>query len=134
MVKQLAHICIHTNDLEKTAAFYCQGLGMERFFDFERKGDWFGYYLKVGSNTFIEVFNNDPGKVGNINHVALEVENMDAAIAQLQKHGAEVTEKKLGSDNSWQAWTKDPNGVRIELHEYTASSSQLTGTKCVVNW
>lgn len=134
MIKQLAHICIHTTDLEKTAAFYCDGLGMERHFDFERAGEWFGYYLRVGANTFIEVFQGDSGKPGNINHVALEVSDLDAVIETLKANGAEVTAKKLGADNSWQAWTTDPNGVRIELHEYTPTSSQLTGATCIADW
>lgn len=134
MIKQLAHICLHSEDLEKTADFYCRGLGMERFFDFERKGELFGYYLKAGNNTFIEVFHGNPGKVGNINHLALEVEDMDSLIAHLNQLGIPVGEKKLGADQSWQAWLEDPSGVRIELHEYTAGSSQLTGRKCVVDW
>lgn len=134
MIKQLAHICINARDLEETAAFYEEGLGMERHFDFKRKGEWFGYYLRVGANTFIEVFNRDPGEVGNINHVALEVSDMEAVLERLRKFGAEVTEKKLGADNSWQAWTEDPNGVRIEFHEYTSTSSQVTGQACEVNW
>ena len=45
---------------------------------------------------------------------------------QPDKHftGVTVTDKKLGSDNSWQAWLSDPDGNRIELHQYTAQSLQ----------
>ncbi|MGC9450641.1 MAG: VOC family protein [Oceanipulchritudo sp.] len=134
MIKQLAHICLRTEDLEKTSEYYCQALGMERFFDFERQGSLFGYYLKAGRNTFIEVFKGDPGAEGNIRHVALEVDDMDEAIERIRRHGAAATDKKLGADQSWQSWTEDPNGVKIELHQYTEDSSQRTGRTCVVNW
>ncbi|MEX0330216.1 MAG: VOC family protein [Puniceicoccaceae bacterium] len=134
MIKRLAHACIHSQDLTETEAFYCQALGMERHFAFEKDGDLFGFYLKVGDQTYIEVFKGEPGAVGNINHLALEVEDMDAAIARLKDHGIDVTEKKLGADQSWQAWLTDPSGVRIELHQYTAESSQYNRRTVKVDW
>ncbi|MEX0325009.1 MAG: VOC family protein [Puniceicoccaceae bacterium] len=134
MIKRLAHACIHSRDLEKTEAFYCEGLGMERYFDFEKEGELFGFYLKAGDRTFIEVFRGDPGAIGNINHLALEVDDMDATVERLQAHGVEVTEKILGADQSWQAWLEDPSGVRIELHQYTADSSQYTRHRVLVEW
>jgi hypothetical protein len=36
----------------------------------------------------------------------------------------EVGDITLGSDGSYQAWLKDPDGNRIELHGYTADSLQ----------
>lgn len=136
MIKQLAHLCIHTDNLDKTSHFYSDVLGMPRGFDFERNGERFGYYLKLGANTFIEVFHNaNPcAGVGNINHLAIEVDDIDAIIKALRDNGYEATDKKLGADNSWQSWTTDPNGVRIEFHQYTDQSMQLNGGTCVVNW
>jgi hypothetical protein len=49
------------------------------------------------------------------------------------ENGYETTEKKLGSDQSWQIWTTDPNGVRIEFHQYTADSSQRTHNNCILD-
>ncbi|TIU37930.1 MAG: VOC family protein, partial [Mesorhizobium sp.] len=34
----------------------------------------------------------------------------------------------------FQAWITDPNGVRIELFEYTAKSAQFTGGDRVADW
>lgn len=134
MIKQLAHICIHTQSLEKTRHFYSEILGMALGFDFQRQDQLFGFYLKCGANTFIEVFQGDPGEVGNINHLALEVHSMDDVIAKLKENDIEVTDKKLGADQSYQAWATDPNGVRIEFHEYTEQSMQVVGGTCQVNW
>jgi catechol 2,3-dioxygenase-like lactoylglutathione lyase family enzyme len=134
MIKRLAHICINTSSLPDTERFYCQGLGMTRRFDFEKEGSLFGYYLDAGGGTFIEVFSGEPGEAGNINHLALEVDDIDAAISQLRGAGFDIGDKAFGSDDSWQAWTADPNGVRIELHQYTPESCQLTGRTCQVTW
>lgn len=134
MIRQLAHICIHTVDLDATARFYESGLGLERQIDFIKDGELFGYYIKLGNDTFIEVFKGDPGTSGNINHVAIQVDDMDTVIERLRAHGYEVGDKEMGADRAWQAWTADPNGVRIEFHEYTPESLQLTGGTCDVNW
>ena len=134
MITQLAHLCIHSNDLDATARFYFEGLGLERGFEFIRDGELFGYYIQLGNNTFIEVFMGDPGGVGNINHLAIETDDLDAVIDRLKEHGYETGEKVLGADDSWQAWTEDPNGVRIEFHEYTPTSFQLSGGTCIVDW
>jgi catechol 2,3-dioxygenase-like lactoylglutathione lyase family enzyme len=134
MIKQLAHICIHTEDLEATERFYTKALGMTKGFKFVRKDRPFGYYLKFGNDTFLEVFEGKPGEVGNINHLAIEVDDIDATIDQIREAGGEVGDKKIGADHSWQAWLNDPNGIRIELHEYTEESMQLRGGTCVVDW
>ena len=134
MIKQLAHICIRSKDLSETLRFYGQALGMEKGFEFIKKGELFGFYLKFGNNTFIEVFKGDSGEVGNINHLALEVDSIDSVLEQVRSCGYETGEKKLGADHSWQSWLTDPNGVRIELHEYTEESLQLKGGQCLVNW
>ena len=45
-------------------------------------------------------------------------------MAELRARGVEVSDPKLGSDQSWQAWLADPDGNRIELHGYTPDSHQ----------
>ena len=134
MIRQLAHICIQTEDLDATRSFYLGALGLGLGFEFEKDGTPFGYYIKLGNNTFIEVFKGTPGDIGNIQHVAIEVSDLDALIRRIRDHGHEVEDKKLGADSSWQAWVSDPNGIRIEFHEYTADSRQLVGGKCQVTW
>jgi len=134
IIKQLAHVCLLTADLEKTASFYCQGLGLEKAFDFERRGKWFGFYLKTGHETYIEVFEGTPGAPGSIIHLCLEVEDIDASIARIRANGLQVTDKKQGADQNYQAWMEDPNGVKIELMQYTAGCCQKSGQTCLVNW
>lgn len=134
MIKQLAHVCIYSNDLAATDRFYMEGMGLERGYEFIKENELFGYYIKLGENTFIEVFKGEPGAEGNIKHIAIEVDNIDAIITRLRTHGYKVGDKSLGADHSWQAWTTDPDGVKIEFHEYTHESLQLNGGTCIVDW
>jgi catechol 2,3-dioxygenase-like lactoylglutathione lyase family enzyme len=137
MLKQLAHVCIMSTDLEATERFYCDLFGLKKSFVFYKGDEVFGFYLGLENRTFIEVFFNGNTAVQDntpINHLCLEVADLDAVIAHVRANHYEITDKKKGCDNTWQAWLNDPSGVRIELFEYTAVSSQFNGQDCQVDW
>ena len=136
MIKGLAHVCIAASDLASTERFYCSGLGFSKVFDFIREGEVIGFYLEVSEKTYIEVFRQDEvyGH-GNypIRHLCFEVCDIDEVSRHIKSQGYDVTEKKLGADQSWQTWTTDPSGVRIEFHQYTEKSSQVTTRNCTLD-
>lgn len=138
MIARLAHINILANDLEEARHFYCDVLGMEKGFDFLKNGELYGFYVKSGDNTYIEIFIKGSREVDLqrqiMPHLCLEVEDIDAAVASIREKGWEITDKKQGGDQSWQAWITDPSGIRIELMQYTPESSQFTGNPCIVTW
>jgi glyoxylase I family protein len=137
MLKQVAHVCIMSTDLAATEAFYGDLFGLQKLFTFLKDGESIGFYLGLGNNTSIEVFLNreaDSARHPLINHLCLEVDDMDAVISHVRASGHEISDKKMGCDNTWQAWITDPSGVRIELFEYTETSSQFTGNDCIVDW
>ena len=137
MIKQLAHINIGSYDLSASEDFYCNILGLNKTFDFIKDGELFGFYAAAGSTTFIEVFHEQAGgdaRTKLLHHICLEVEDLDAAISEIRSKGWRISEKRMGGDNSWQAWTEDPSGVQIELMQYTNESSQFTGEPCEVDW
>jgi len=131
MIKRLAHACMISQNLEETERFYCQVLGLKKKFDFFRNGHRYGMYVEVGEGSFLEFFYDFEGKPqGRIQHVSLEVENLDSILERLSTFQVEYSEKKLGADESWQAWLRDPDGIRIELQQYTSNSHQYTGKDC----
>ena len=137
MIKSLAHLCILSKDLSRSRDFYCGALGLKRHFDFLKDGVLFGFYLQVAPTQFIEIFKADPKaeiKSQRIHHFCLEVDDIDALREKLMKHGVEVTPKKLGCDQTWQCWCKDPDGTEVEFQQYTLKSSQFTKTDCIVDW
>lgn len=147
MIKQLAHLCLKTSQLDRMTAFYCDGLGATvRFRYLNPAGQVIGCYFDLGGGTFVEVFDHadahrrsksekplepleDPRDpwLSRYNHFCLQIENLDAYVALLESRGIAVTGRKTGNDRSRQAWVKDPDGNLIELQEYTTESRQLTG-------
>lgn len=137
IITRLAHINILAHDLAAAEQFYCGVLGMERGFDFIKNGELYGFYAKAGNDTYIEVFRAE-SEIDNsrplMKHICLEVEDIDAAIANIRAKGWPIGDKKLGGDNAWQAWLADPSGIPIEIMQYTPESSHFTGVPCPVTW
>lgn len=137
MIKALAHICILSSDLNRSLDFYCGALGLKRHFDFFKDGKLFGFYLQIAPGQFIEIFQAGSAaeiRSQRIHHFCLEVDDIDAVRETLIQHGVAVTPKKMGCDQTWQCWCKDPDGVDFEFQQYTANSSQFTRTNCVADW
>ena len=136
LIKQLAHACIDAADLKKTEHFYCTALGLTKKYRYIRNGKELGFYLDSGGNTFIEVFEQpilESNTQHPLKHFCLQVENIDEVVTTLRSYGFQVSDKRAGLDRTWQCLTCDPNGINIELHQYTAESSQLTGRDCVID-
>lgn len=147
MIKQLAHLCLKTSQLEAMTAFYRDALGATVKFNYRDKaGRAVGRYFAFGQNTFLEVFDHtDAHRRSNspkpfepleeprdpwlmrYNHFCLQIEGLDAYVTLLESRGVTVTGRKTGNDRSRQAWVKDPDGNLIELQEYTELSRQFTG-------
>ena len=133
MITGIAHICFIAKDLEASAAFYRDKLGMKETFPFVKPdGHKFGTFLHAGGRGFIEIFEGNPGeRVDNQNyrHLCLEVDDIQETVKTLRARGVKVSDITLGSDGSWQAWLADLDGNPIELHHYTPNSKQLPAFK-----
>ena len=136
MIKRLAHVCIGATVLAESERFYVEKLGLRKAFSFMRGGRQIGFYLAAGETTFLEVFAQDEApnlERPLLKHFCLEVEDLDATIAELEAAGVEASPKKWGADQAWQAWITDPSGVRIELMQYTGDSTQFSGEDVVLD-
>ena len=135
MIKDIAHVCLTTTDLAATERFYCEGLGFKKIFEFIRGGERVGFYLQVNERRYIEVFHRESVHLSDRHtmvHICFEVEDIDGVRHRLMSRHIDVTEKKMGGDGSWQMWATDPSGVRLEFHQYTPESAQLTGKDCLL--
>ena len=52
------------------------------------------------------------------------MDDIDETIRALKEAGVEISDAKLGADGSLQAWLTDPEGNRIELHQFLTDSLQ----------
>ena len=135
MLIRLAHVCIETTDLLASEAFYRQ-LGASRRFEFRNpKNLLIGMYMYFGEDTYIElVLVAQPRSEGAVNHFALQVSDIDSTYEQLSAAGIELTPKELGVDHTWMTTCRDPNGIFIELHQYTDQSLQHWGGTCCIDY
>lgn len=93
-------------------------------------------YMQVTERLFIELFDPQGAqnccvpKNGDLNyqHLALIVEDIHAAREELASKGVPIDiEPNLGMDSTWQMWSHDPDGNKIEFMQYTDRSMQLIG-------
>ncbi len=136
MVIRLAHVCIETTDLAATERFY-QLLGATRQFEFRNfQDELIGMYLYFGEDTFIEIvlIGSTKPEGGALVHFALEVEDIDSLVETLTDAGVTMSKKELGVDHTWMATCHDPNGIFIELHQYTQHSLQKKGGMCRIDY
>jgi catechol 2,3-dioxygenase-like lactoylglutathione lyase family enzyme len=112
---RLAHVNLSIEDVERSRAFYRDLLGLPeapRPADAGRAGCWFelggvGVHLSA-----------EPGaqNASSKRHVAFEVEDLDAARAELSRHAVPIEEGKPMAGVR-RLFVRDPSGNRIELFE-----------------
>jgi lactoylglutathione lyase len=141
MIRQLAHVCIHTNNLEAMIDFYSGKLGLKIKFSLKEDDETpVGHYFEVGNSTFIEIFDQDrvikkfggekhplTAPLQRFQHMCFEVTDIESMKKRLESAGVPFLDLGTGLDHSRQCWIGDPDGNAIELMEYTGKSSQLTG-------
>ena len=129
MITGISHACYLVSDLDRSVAFYCDKLGMRKAFDLNlRGGEVRGVFLLTGRRTFVELFEGDPVPLppnATHKHVSFEVDDMEATVRTLRERGVEVSDIVRGGENSYQAWVTDPDGIRLELQQFTPESFQV---------
>jgi len=127
-IRQLGHVCFSTNDIEKTLKFYVEILCLEIAHKFiNEKGELYGIFIHSGGSTFIEFFKSDilEKEDEKFRHFCLVVDSIQSAREVLKKHKIEFEITKGRTDGVPQGWILDPNGIKIEFHEYDEGSKLL---------
>ena len=130
MIKSIGHVAFDAYNFEATFDFYTRVLGFAKMFDLKHDdGTVWIVYLRVTDTQFLELFpKNEPApaeKDRHFSHLCLEVTNIESTVFELQKLGAPIdVEVQIGQDGNKQAWTRDPEGNRIELMEMSENSRQ----------
>jgi len=113
----LQHVAVNATDLAASRAFYVDVLGLTELDrpDFGFPGAWLG--LPDGRAVhLVEV----PHEAHTGYHFALEVADMDAAIAALRTAGVEVSDAfELTAGSGRQTFLNDPAGNVVELNQPT---------------
>lgn len=122
-VTGLHHIGIKVQDAARSEAFYTELLDFQKTGEF-RKGESHLVFLRAGSCVLelIERSTIEKLPAGNVDHIALAVENIEEVAARAKNGGAEFS----GAQISYVEWIMNgiknvfftgPDGERIELVE-----------------
>jgi catechol 2,3-dioxygenase-like lactoylglutathione lyase family enzyme len=111
------HVSINVGDVDAALAFYTEVLGCAVRGDRPDFG-FGGAWLDVGGQQVHLIEGEPPKAVGQ--HFAVQVADIDAAVAELRDRGVEVSDPIPVARNK-QAFLEDPSGNAIELHEVGAA-------------
>ena len=133
MITGIGHIAVTVKDMTESFRFYTHALGFRRAFAFRHPdtgAPWIEY-LSIAPGQFIELFYGGAEEqpwhdsVVGFNHLCFEVDDIQTSVQRIRDAGYPIDEEpKLGLDGNWQAWVRDPNGVRIELMQIMPDSPQ----------
>ena len=132
MIKGLGHLAIRARDIEASAKFYREVIGLkEAFRMYNGEGGKLGtVYMYIAPSQFIEIFPNGSGEQTDndtigIKHICIEVDNAAKSQEELRARGAPIDrELKTGFSKCLQFWTHDPDGNKIEFMELPPESLQ----------
>ncbi len=110
------HVAINVVDVPAAIEFYTGTLGLVQNFsrpDFGFAGAW----LDTANGQQVHLIEAAvPQNVGQ--HFALAFDDLPAVVAELRARGLEVTDPvPVGTTGRHQAFTSDPSGNGIELHQ-----------------
>ena len=120
-VKGFQHIGLPTNDLEKTLEFYT-ALGFEPVYQKEHNGEKF-CFMKLG-DLCIETFENGNAAdcAGAIDHIALDVDDVEAAWNTVKEWGYEPIDPEIQFLPFWERGVRyfnilGPNNEKVEFSQ-----------------
>lgn len=109
----LHHVSINVSDVEAAIRFYTEVLGLSLRGDRPDFG-FGGAWLDAGSQQVHLIEGEVPPGLGQ--HLALQVDDLDAAVAELRARAVEVRDPSpVGSGR--QTFVTDPSGNLVELHQ-----------------
>jgi catechol 2,3-dioxygenase-like lactoylglutathione lyase family enzyme len=100
-------------------------LGFKEAFTFKDKdGNVTTSYIQMNKENFLEIARATPERPAGLNHVGIWVDDIKATVASLRRRGVKVDDPRAGNSKAPLTNVVDPNGVRLELLEYTPDSLQ----------
>jgi catechol 2,3-dioxygenase-like lactoylglutathione lyase family enzyme len=133
VVRGVQHVGLVVSDLERSRGFYGGALGLEevpRPESFVFEGAWFQVgddqiHLLLETDTTSRAGAGEPGPsvaVGLATHVALEVDDLEAALRRLAEHGVALVGGPMPRGDGYeQVFLRDPDGYVLELFQHTGA-------------
>jgi len=121
----LAHIGIMTDDADKCVDFYVNKLGFRLIYSYDMNGLQLRF-VDCGGCVLEFVQNGGAAGAGIVDHIAIEIQGLDALIAKLKEAGVDTFESDKVAElpgffpnGTRNIFFKGPAGERVELYEYS---------------
>ena len=126
MFKRIDHVEIIPRDAEKTIDFYVNVLDfkVKSRHEINRPPMKEVIYLELGDTVIELIAAENPSPKSTeawqvqYRGIALEVEDMDKAVAHLKRKGVEITIPPVDLGDSFRGEIRDPDGLIIELRQW----------------
>ncbi len=117
MIHGMNHFTITAEDRAQTLAFYCDLLGLQ---DGHRPDLGFpGAWLYAGGpQAVLHIYWDRPmpsTRTGVIDHMAFTASDLKAVKARFDAAGVKYDLRRQAGSGTWQLFSFDPNGARVEL-------------------
>lgn len=111
----LHHLLLMVSDIEKSKDFYINTLGFTERTDAKPLPDGRPF---IATREGLGLTAGGPGDMQQLDHIAFQIENVDATYERLKAIGAEFPRGPVGPGPYGKAiYTKDPDGNTLELFE-----------------
>jgi lactoylglutathione lyase len=114
------HMCLNVSDADRAAEWYAENLGFEHSWEFTA-GDGGTRNVYVTDSNGFELQLSDTGGEDDFetgtawDHVAVKVEDVDAAFAEIDHHGVVEEPGDQPAAGARTAFLEDPDGHVVEL-------------------
>lgn len=117
---EFAHMCLNVADAERSAEWYTQQLGFEESWAFETPGgETVNRYVADPNGAELQLADTDGEddfEAGTLwNHVAVKVDDVDAAFERIENHGVVQKPADQPAAGARTAFIEDPDGHVVEL-------------------
>jgi catechol 2,3-dioxygenase-like lactoylglutathione lyase family enzyme len=119
---RMLQLGLRVTDLERSLAFYT-ALGYAELGHVPETEFGSLTMLKLPDDPFVSLeLVHDPARpvedIGAVNHLVIQVDNLDAAIADLATRAVTAEPPAELGPGMWTSWLTDPDGYRIELVQW----------------
>ena len=118
MIHGMNHFTITAEDRAQTLDYYCGLLGLSEGWrpDLGFPGAWL--YAEGNPQAVLHIYWDRPmpaQRTGVIDHLAFTARDLKAVKARFDQRGLKYDLRKQAGAGTWQLFSHDPNGARVEL-------------------
>jgi catechol 2,3-dioxygenase-like lactoylglutathione lyase family enzyme len=118
MIQGMNHFTITAESREQTLGYYCGLLGLVEGHrpDLGFPGAWL--YPEGGGQAVLHIYWDrpmPPQRTGVIDHLAFTASNLKAVKARFDEAGVKYDLRRQAGAGTWQLFSHDPNGAKVEL-------------------